>query len=1126
VNLSGWALQKKPVVIAIVAILVAWGYQVFRTAPRREDPEFLIRDCVISTSWPGATAQQVEDLVTDKIETQLTEIPEIRRIQSSSEVGVSTVQISLIDEVTQIDPMWQKIKAEMKLVEPRLPPGCGKPVVNDKFGAAAAMVVVIYQDPAAAEKRAYTSRELEVFAKRLRDRLLDMRPLSGPAGTLTPSYIARLEMFGVRPEVIYLETTQGNWSKLKVTADDLEAVLKERNVIAPAGIIDSDLSRVNVRMTGDFDAAREVRKVVVRRVATGSESPSRMTPAEFFRALGAGLEPGGERPPSQAVPVYLDDVGLDVLRTYQDPLDSLLRYGDPETSAECILLSFTMKAGMNITDLGAAVDEVMAEAHTFLPPDIRIKKVSNQPETVANKIAEVVGNLVDSILIVLGVLVVLSSVRTSLVCALAIPMIMLIAVGAMRGWNVQIEQISLAALIISLGMLVDNAIQVCDNTQRNLNNGLDPEEAAAEGPRQIAFPILIATGTILAAFIPMLFTLSGGTKEYVYSLPVVVSLALGGGWIFAMTMTPIMASKLLKADASDAPIVKLMKLLGRKGKGDADGGGGYEKAVGAAIAGKWVTLVAAAAFMFWAFRLPVPSAFFPMAETKQFTIDVNLPDGAPIAKTDAKMRQLEAIVRALSSKGYDEKGRVVDLPTARLDNMAIYVGTGGPRFNLGLDPNSGGPYYGMIMVNATEREFVPDYVEDLRRAVREGIGDVPPVTGARVTPKRIVMGTPVPSPIDVRLHGPRQANEKVLRHYGEQIKALLRQTGICWDVHDSWGHPGNQLDVRVRTDQANMGGVTNLAIARTLNAYYTGHHLTTYREGEHEVPIFLRLPPRERGSLRELKSVYVEGYTGKLPLDAVADLDWKLQTVKITRYQRERAFRCYGRAETGYFESDVLGEPNFVKGIERIRSELPPGYRIEYGGIEEEAAKGANQNSISLGISGVLIFLLLIVQYVSFVKPIMILLTLPLAAAGGLVGLFIMDLPMGFMATLGFISLFGIVLSAAILMVDFSARVVREKIERGEGVPAEGEKAYSGLTRAEFRKSVAQAAQMRLMPILMTTLTTVGGVAPLMFGSSPLFKGLATVIAVGLSIGTLMTLFVLPAIMAIMVEVFGIKLAE
>ena len=1149
-NIPRFALNKSPIVLAVTLILVVWGVYVFLTAPRREDPEFIIRDAVINTAWPGATAEKVEKLVTDKIEKTAANVKWIKRTKSTSYVGRSVVEIRALDEITDVDKVWTKVRAELKLLEPQLPEGSRSPELDDNFGDTAALVLAIFQDPAAARKRKYTSRQLEIFAKRLRDRLMDLRPqLEGPDGrtvpdSTEPAYVARLDFYGIQPEVIYLEADIGQWGKLGLTTADLQQALAQRNIIAPGGVLETENSRVNARLTGDFNATRELNQVVVDRVATGAEAPTRQTLPEFMRQLSAGEEMGSDRPPSFEVPVYLADLDIQVIRGYLDPPTSITRFGDAESSVESIFLSFTLKSGQNITELGDVVDRLLATANeTFLPPDIRVQKISNPPAAVSNKIDEVVSNLVDAVLIVLLVLLVMAGWRVATVTAASIPIVMLASIGLMRIWGVEIEQISLAALIVALGLLVDNATVVCNNTNRYLDMGLPREQAVIEGPSQVSTSLLMSTLTTVSVFIPMTFALTGGTKEYVYSLPVVVSLTLLISWISGLTVTTVMNRYLLVPTSGQPPFAVIFdwirkRLPGKKEKAAASGSGDkphwYVRLCGIAIQNKFITIGVAFGLLFGSFLLPVKSSFFPNADRPQFVIDIVLPDGSPLHRTDEVVKRVEKIVRRLGTATWDGDQLVAfsadkNSPGSRLDNMAIYVGAGGPRFYTGLDPKANASNYAIIWVNTTDATQNLPYIADIRRAAWQGIGKpgtedyIPPVAGARIIPKPLVLGTPVSSPIEYRILGPRLANETVLRKTSEKLKAALRDGGLVWDIHDSWGQLGDQLDVDILPTAANMAGVTNATVARTLETYYSGYHLTTYREGDHQVPIMLRLPPQQRRSLASLRTADVEGYAGKVPLDSVADLQIKRRPNKITRFQRERMIAVLARPESGVLASEVLEQAR--DQVDELAAQLPPGYRIEDGGIQEEAARGERQNAASLGIGAALILLCLIVQYNSWVKPLMIILTVPLAIIGGLLGLWIRQIPMGFMETLGFLALFGTVLNAAILMIDFAEGLITEKLAAGDGVAPPGEKSYSGLTREAFRQCLTDTGRIRMMPILMTTLTTVGGLITLMF-AGPLFKGLATVFAVGLTLGTAITLFVLPAIMAMMVENFGMKLGK
>jgi len=1147
-NLPKFALDHKAVVLVTTVVLVALGVATFMTAPRKEDPSFTIRDGIIITPWYGATATEVEQLVTDPIELALAGVKTIRKIDSTSYAGVSVMQITTIDAVSDANAVWDKVRRELKLVEPSLPPGCGTPILSDHISQAAVMILGLYQDPSTLSKRRYTPRELDDFARLLRDEIMSLRPqMPDASGRLVPiptapSYVERVDMFGAQEEVIYVETDNSKWSQLGVTGEQLAAFLRMRNVVVAGGTLETDEARFTIQLSDTVDAVSDIDRTVIGRVATGADGGKLSALSAALSQSLAGNDTYPESlavPLTQNVPVTVADLDFNVRRGYRDPPRSITRFADAAGSSECVVLAFAMKDGVNIVELNQAIDSMLSTANeTFLPPDIKVSKASDQPEAVDKKVTEVVSNVISSVVVVILVLVFMAGLRISIIAAIAIPAIMLIAIGLMTLFGVVIEQISLAALIIALGILVDNTIQVCDNTQTMLKKGASRRDAAIKGPSQIGFAILIATCTILGAFLPMTVFLKGSMKEYIFSLPVVVCLALAVGWVFAMTVTSIMAYYGLKPGGGKNPIAALIAVLKRRGgKKDepaetpADKIGLYQKLCLIAVKAKWLTIGVSYALLVLVVSLPMKTAFFPLSDRNQFIVDVYLPDSAPIQKTSEAAARVEQMVSVLDKKVRVD-GKWVDVTEGdgRFRSMCTFIGTGGPFNYPGLYPKPDEPNYGCIWVNTATGDDVPGFLADLRYAATAGIGEpgtegyIPPISGVRVVPHQLVLGVPVVSPIDIRLLGPRLGGEQVLRKYGERIKDALRKCGLAWDIHDSWGEYGRQLDVDVDEEKAVLAGVTNAAVSLSMNAYYSGHPLMLYREGDRQIPVMLRLPPSQRRSLDDLSALYVGGLTGKVPLESIATIEQTWQPSKINRFQRERNMSVRCRPEPGVLYSEVIAAVQ--KDLDQTEAELPPGYRIEQGGISEEADKGAKMNMSSLAAGGILIFLLLVIQFNSVLKPFMIFLTLPLAAGGGLVGLLLMGIPLGFMETVGFLALFGIVLSAAILLIEFSGILVGQKLASGEGLAAAGEKSYNGLSRDAFQRCLAEAGQLRLMPILMTTLTTVGGLLSLMFVGGPLFKGLATVIVVGLSIGTLFTLFVLPAIIAVFVERFGVKLAE
>ncbi|NQT15474.1 MAG: efflux RND transporter permease subunit, partial [Planctomycetes bacterium] len=1059
-RLPRFALEHRAVVIGATAIAVAWGMVAFLTSPRRENPEYTIRTCLIVTIWPGASAEKIEQLVTDPIEKAVDSIDEVEKVTSTSRASYSVIFVDAEDHVTDTDGVWDKVRAKVKNVRGQLPTGCREPLVNTDFGDTAAMVLAIYQDPEMAERRRYSPREMEVIAKRLKDEIKLLEA------------VADAQLYGVQHEAIYLEADVGTWSQLKLTTPVLKAILAQRNIVAPGGTIDAEFSRFGVKPSGEFDALRELNRVTV-----GHNSLS--------------------------LPVSLADEGIEVVRDYEDPPRTLTRYSDAKVSQTCVTLAFTMKDGENITVLGEEVKELIERAHlTFLPRDIEVAVVSDQPKVVDDKVNDFVLNLLVAVVIVVLVPLLLSGLRVAVVMAAAIPVIMLASVGAMRFFGVELEQVSIAALIIALGILVDNAIQVCDNVQRHLREGCSRWDAAVQGASQIGPPILIATLTIIAAFLPMVIALEGTTREYVYSLPVVVSLTLGISWVVAMTVTTRMAYRLIQPNTKGAPLGRavgwLVRLVQRKRRRgverststDRESQGLYMRLCDSCVRHKFLTVGLAVLLLAGSTSLVVTgmvgSQFFPNAARDQFVVDVNLPEGTPIHRTDEVCRRVEQIIGALGTEPTADSTR-----RDRLRNTISFVGGGAPRFYIALTPEPTASNYAQILVNTTGPEVVEQYLRDIRRAVWEGIParGIKPIGGARVVPKELILGKPVPSPIAVRLFGSGFADIQTMRKQAEKLKQVFRASENTWDVHDSWGDFGYQLNVNVAPDRANLAGVTNATIAQTLYTYLSGYPLTTYREGDHQVPVYLRLPAEQRSSPEILRRVYVEGFLGKVPLDAVAKVESVWEPAKIERYELNRMIEIQARPEEGFLPNAVLSE--LMSGIRDIEKQLPSGYRIEISGEQEETVEGQRQVARSLGISLLLIVLCLIIQYNSLVKPLMILMTLPLATIGAVLGLYLTGNPMGFMANLGMLSLFGIVLNAAIVYIEFAEILIKEKLEKGEGLAQPGEKSCSGLSCETFRQCLARAGKMRILPISLTTLTTVGGLIPLALFGGPLFEAMA-----------------------------------
>ena len=915
-SLSAFAIRFRPIVITVVTLLMLWGLASINTMPRREDPEYTVRTCVVNTSWPGATAQKVEELVTKPLEEAVDRIDEIDVVRSTTQVGLSTIYVDAEDYVSakQIDNVWDKVRANVSRVpmpEPEIVPD-----VNDEFGDTYIILLAVYQVPregqeTIVEKQRYSLRQLDVFSETIKD---ELRLLPG---------VSKSEQYGVVDEAIYVETDMGSWSKLQLTTDQLQQLADARNIIAPGGSIDTDVGTFSVKPGGEFNAVAEMDSIVAGMAGTDDDADDRR-------------------------PVYLKDLGLTIIRDYQDPRSIICRFGNAHTSEPAVIVALTMKSGSNIIDVCEAakkrVDE-MKYVEQILPPDIEVTPVSDQSVNVNVKINQVVSNVVGAIVIVIIVVYLVVGFRSASVMAANIPIVVLSAIALITLFDVQLEQISLASIIIALGLLVDNAVQVCDQSRTNQIQGMSPIEATIRGSSQLSIPMLMGTATTVAAFFPMLIGLQGSKREYLFSLPVTLSVTLAISWILAMTFCTVLAAAFIRApkdpDKPSAPLPWLfskLQSLGRRSSNSSTSqpsegdfvDRAFRRIVRTAINFKFVTAGISVALLAGALMLPVGSEFFPQDLRDQFAIRIWLPENASIEQTDQTARQVEEILQKLSPV-VDANGNPVrdddGQPIQRIRAMRTMVGGGGARWYMSWDPEPRQSNFAEILIRTTDPLLTSDLAKRVRDVAEEGdetLG-ISPVLGARVVPQELFLG-PGSNPLEIRVNGAGFADMKTLRRFADKIKDLVRNDPGTWDVNDSWGITGYQLRVDVDEDRANLAGVDNAAIAQTLNAYFSGHHLTTFREGDHTVPTYLRLTPEQRGSLHVIPTAFVEGMHGKVPLDSVARVTQEWQPARIERRDLNRVIEVRSEVEPGIRGNDVVSAIMASDAMDQLQRELPSGF--------------------------------------------------------------------------------------------------------------------------------------------------------------------------------------------------------
>ncbi len=1106
-RLPEFAVQRPTVVVTFVLLFVAWGCVSFMTMPRREDPEFTLKICVVATQWPGATAEQIEELITDPLEEAIDGMEEVRLIRSNSSNELSVIFVELEDWVPgpKVDDAWDRARARIRNVP--MPDASVVPFLNDEFADTSVILFAIHQRPLGNsnnigdepidERFAYSDREIDMYSEQVRDAL---RLLPG---------VAKVERHGIRDEAIFIETDEGNWSQLGLTIDHIEKLAQAQNVVAPGGRIDAEDGRFFVKPNAEVNAVEEINELVV----------------------GLVKAPSGNRP------VHLKDIGLNVRRDYVNPPIRLCRFGEPDFEAAANIVAVSMKSGANIIDICTSAKQRIAELQNsgMLPPDLGVSIISDQSASVNQRIREVVVNVIEAIAIVVILVFLVVGFRTAAVMAANIPFVVLASLGIVTLFGVQLEQMSLAAMIISLGLLVDNAVQICDQARTNQIAGMAPREAAVSGAGMLGTSMLNGTLTTIAAFIPMVIAMEGANREFIYSLPIMLSVMLIVSWILAMTFCVILAAWFIRPpkDTSKptAPLPWLMSRISSSrlairirrrwipspltNTADTDPNvpqGIFYRLYGQVlrwtIHHKFVTLAAAVGAFLLTTQLPISSEFFPLTQRDQFAVKVWLPDSASIEQTNNIARQVEDTIRKLSPYA-DETGQQRE----RLLNMRTIVGGGGSRWYLSWEPETIKPNFAEILIHTTDGYVVHEFAESIRRVTREGdksLG-IEPIVGARVVPIELVLGPPA-DPVVLRVTGDGFANLNQLRTAANRMKDIVDAEPDTWDVNDSWGFPVQQLSVDIHSARASLSGVRNSEIAATLDAYYSGKLLTQFREGEHQVPVYFRLKPDSRRSLGDLVSAHVESGVGKVPLASVASAvpDWAPGL--IARRDGNRTIEVRSQVNFGASGNDITQRVFNSEQMDALRAELPTGFRIEVGGALEESQKAQGMMLKSFGMSFVAIIVLLIVQFDSVSRTSIIIVTLPLALAGALLGLWLTNNPFGFMPQLGVLALFGIVLNAAILFVEFADSTVRETFgtddELADGVDK----------KEQFYAAIVSAGQQRLMPIFLTTATTVGGLIPLALAGGPLWVGMAWLLIAGLTFATLLTLIIIPVLYSLLLS--------
>jgi multidrug efflux pump len=1004
-NLSAAALRYKELTLFFLVVIALGGVAAFFQLGQREDPDFTFRAMVIRTLWPGATAEQVDRQITDRIEKKLQETPHFKWTQSHSKPGESLIVLELLDTAParEVPDIWYQVRKKLGDVRHTLPPEAQGPFFNDEFGDVYGSIYAFTAD-------GFTLSELRDYAERVRQEVLRVPD------------VAKVELVGLQDDRIYVELSSKRLAALGIDPQTIGQALAAQNAILPPGSVETHQNSVALRVTGQLDSVQAISDLLLR---AGGQT---------FR---------------------LGDIAR-VQRGFADPPVTTMRF----KGRAAIGLAVSMKSNGDVLQLGANLKRTMGRLKSELPVGIEFEQVSDQPGVVKHAVGEFMRSLLEAVAIVLVISFLSLGMRTGLVVALTIPLVLAATFLAMRWFGIDLHRISTGALIIALGLLVDDAMIAVEMMHRKLEEGYDKLRAATYAYSTTAFPMLSGTLITAAGFLPIA-TAKSTTGEYTFGIFAVTTMALVISWFAAVIATPFIGAYLLKEHpvaAGEKPhdvfntrfyngLRKVIEwcIVRRK----------------TVIAATVLSLVLGGVGMGF-----TEKQFFPSSNRIELMADLWLPEGASIRATEREAARLERLLEG-------DPG---------VASYVTYVGNGSPRFFLSLDQQLFRANFAQVIVLTKDIEAREQVIAKLRQALAN---DFPGVRG-RVN--RVPLGPPVNYPVQFRVLGEDAAK---LKEIAERVAEKMRANPHTVDVHPNWGDRVLALRVDVDQDKARALGVSSQSVSRAVAAVVSGAPLGQYRENDRLIDVVLRAPAEERGSLAALGELAVPAASGRsVPLAQVATLREALEEPILWRRSRELALTVRADIVDGAQAPDVTTaiEPT----LKEIRSSLPAGYRIEAGGAFEENAKA--QASIAAGLPMVLavIFALLMLQLKSFSRSMMVLLTAPLGIVGVALALLVFAKPFGFVAMLGAIALGGMIMRNSVILVD----QIEQDVAAGHPVWI----------------AIREAVVRRFRPITLTAAAAVLAMIPL--ARSVLWGPMAYAIMGGLIVATVLTLLFVPALYA------------
>jgi multidrug efflux pump subunit AcrB len=1021
-NLTKFSIEKNRITLSLLAVVILLGIALYQSLPRDSMPLYTVRVASIISEFTGAGPERVEQLVTDKIEKKVQEIPEVKEIISTSRTGISIVTVILKDEVSpdKLQNVWDKLRRKLSNIK-GLPVGVDPDLNDDDVGVVYGIMTGLISD-------GFSYSEMKEYADDLRDDLIKL----GDA--------AKVELGGVQEERIFVEFDNSRLKEYGLTAGILQNIIASTNILNSGGEINLEDKRIILEPTGNFNSIEDLKNTLI---------------------------PVGTR----NTIVNLSDI-TNIRKAYLEPASSKVKVN----GMEAISLAISLKEGANIIQLGYEVDKVLQKWNEKLPVGLTAARLASMDHYVQKSIDSFIGNLAQAIIIVLFVMLIFLGFRTGLVVASLIPIVTIMTLMLMGVLNIGLNQVTLAALIMALGMMVDNSIVVSESIVVKMGRGISAKQAAIESFKELAIPLLISSLTTSAAFLAF-FLAESIMGDIVGPLFSVITLALLSSWLVTFTIITLFSYLFVKVKkVSKKP--SIMDRIFERAKVI------YKNQIllflrykGLAVTGI-IVLFFISMFLFGFVRF----LFFPDSDRNMITVDINLPLGTRIEKTEELVSQIDKYIADSLIVSDERKKGVVD--------WSSFVGKGPESYDMGYIQDEANSSYAHMLVNTSSGDDNQMVINKLDEFCFNSFPDADIKVG-------FLGAGGGGSPIEIKVSGD---SPEILSKIAESITAKLKAVILTKNVKDDWGPKIIKFVVDVDQNNSLMAGVTNQDIATSLKTVLSGIKTGEFREEDKSIPIIMRSDESQQQTFETIETLNIFSQsTGKsVPFLQVASIRLEWQYAKIRRKDLTRSINISSELREGGNAAAIMGD--ILPWLDEQQSTWPQEYVYELGGEDKNSSENMGSVIAYLPLSAFIIFMLLIIQFNSFRKMAIVLSTIPLGIIGVVFGLIIFNSYFGFMTFLGIISLAGIVINNAIVLLD-RINIELTKYNRSQ------------------QDAVILACIQRFRPILLTTFTTTFGLIPLYLGGGLMWEPMAVAIMAGLLFATLITLVFIPSVYSLLFKV-------